>query len=776
MATIIDLNGDAEILTGYDGIQRTRRVNGEKEIDFTLHLTEQNEHYFHDIGEVWRIEHGGLTYVVDMISDQSDGDSYTRKIGAVQDFYWNLRNTYRYDSFSGSRTFNDMLIFIFTGTDYVFNISGTFYAQDFENFGDDSILSLFTKALERYQAEFEVNGKIVTLKPKIGNVTDFQYRYQFNINSVTREKDAVDFSTYGEGFGKDGLHVTYTSPLADIFGKLEAPALRDDRYTNKNTLLAAVKQNVDSSLNVSITFDFEDLRASGYPNNVPNEGDTVLLFDERMNIAVDTRIVEIVELFDEDENIVSCDVTLSNFSNFQTQEKRMQKATKAMADALEGKRPLPFETLDIAVQQATLDLQSAQTELVFDNGIIAVEKTDPNKLVLFNSAGLGISEDGGATFKTAMTGSGIVADVITTGTLNANEVRIFGGDADTYTYMDGAYIEVHGFYERRWFDVSETVDSRISIGDGFVKLTKMNDERGPRNLYLSNNGISTYFGGATPDTDEGLGSGVIEFWSHMYDTERRGLTLYSNLGTIGLRTSSRDVVLDANRDVSVRAQIGRVLLRPKDGNRSGDNEFSFNIKENSDKWLQDGWIQFGAESNGYASGLRFSKDPADPALYATNGSGDFFSGDFHAKDIYAHGKFNGDVVGSLIASAINSYAMVDGEFRITDKRGYNDGNITYKPITASEFNTASNRELKKNIEDYTGNATELINDTPVRHYHLQADVDEVDPKRVGLIVQESPMDIVNVNGGDSINIYAMASVLWKFAQEASARLDALEAK
>ncbi|MFS0562628.1 prophage endopeptidase tail family protein [Terribacillus sp. 179-K 1B1 HS] len=440
MAFISDLNGNAEILTGYDGITRTRRVNGEREIDFTLYLTEQNEHYFHDIGELWRVEHAGRTYVIDLISDAAEGDSYSRKFGAVDEFFFNLRNAYRYGTYTGSATFNDMLTFILDRTGYTFNIQGTFYARSFENFGDDTVLSLFTEALERYKSEFEVRDTMITLRPKIGSITDFQYRYQFNLNTLTREVDAIDFSTYGEGFGKDGLHVTYRSPLADIYGFLQAPPIRDERFTNRDNLLAEVKAGVDNSLKMSVAFDFEDLRAAGYPYSVPNEGDTVLLIDERFEggLALDTRIVEIVEMFDEDDIVQSCSVTLSNFTNFQTQEKRMQNATKKIERLLEGKESIPFEALDAELRRMAEAIFATESQVEYnENGIVARTKDNPNHMLVLNSAGILISTDNGQTARMAITADGIATELLTAGSIYTNNIKIVGDDTDFYWDGEG---------------------------------------------------------------------------------------------------------------------------------------------------------------------------------------------------------------------------------------------------------------------------------------------------------------------------------------------------
>ena len=96
---------------------------------------------------------------------------------------------------------------------------------------------------------------------------------------------------------------------------------------------------------------------------------------------------------------------------------------------------------------------------------------------------------------------------------------------------------------------------------------------------------------------------------------------------------------------------------------------------------------------------------------------------------------------------------------------------SYYAIWASSFDVSSSIEFKKEIENYSGNAIELINGTPVRLYYLNEDVEGVDIKRLGLIVEESPLEIINVNGGKTIDLYEMTSLLWKGTQELSLELN-----
>lgn len=100
----------------------------------------------------------------------------------------------------------------------------------------------------------------------------------------------------------------------------------------------------------------------------------------------------------------------------------------------------------------------------------------------------------------------------------------------------------------------------------------------------------------------------------------------------------------------------------------------------------------------------------------------------------------------------------------------------YYAYWGSSFDVSSSIEFKKAVENYNGNAMALINDTPVREYYLNEDVEGLDIKRIGLIVQEAPLEIVNTDGGKTIDLYQMTSLLWKGLQEQSTKIQELEAR
>ena len=69
-------------------------------------------------------------------------------------------------------------------------------------------------------------------------------------------------------------------------------------------------------------------------------------------------------------------------------------------------------------------------------------------------------------------------------------------------------------------------------------------------------------------------------------------------------------------------------------------------------------------------------------------------------------------------------------------------------------------------------ALQKVNSTKVYNYNLLLEHDN-EMKHTGLILDEAPVELVNIRG-TGIDIYAMASVLWKAVQELSAEVEKLK--
>ncbi|MFB6649228.1 phage tail protein [Bacillus toyonensis] len=426
LITITDVLGNTEILTGLKSFNRVRKVNGEKVISFLIIPTEENKHAFPLVQEESKVEFDGETYVIKSIAERNIGNTFYKQVECIHDFFVKMIDKQKYEVRDGSMPLRDALDFVFEGTGYQTAIIDSFYAQDFENFGKDNRLSLLKKVLERYRAEMSISGNLVRFKTKIGEDTDFQFRYNFNIKTFERTIDTKSLATYIRGYGKDGLMREYTSPNVHIFGFLEAPMIDDERYTTISGLDNALKESLQDTPIISMTLDFIDLRKAGYPYIIPNEGDRVLLIYEPMNVDIETRIMEIDEEFNNELEIISSKVTLANYKKglSGTLLQTIQKSLKGIVNN-DGK--IIYNALDEAVKRATQAIKNAQTELVFENGILAVDPNNPNNLVAFNSAGIGVSRDGGNTFKEALTYEGLVASVGVVGQFDANNIKVGPG-------------------------------------------------------------------------------------------------------------------------------------------------------------------------------------------------------------------------------------------------------------------------------------------------------------------------------------------------------------
>lgn len=453
---IKDLSGNEEVLTGWKGLKRYRSVSGEKTLAFLIFPMDQNLHSFPLVQEESVVEFKGETYRIKQVNEKNRGQSYYKEVVAIHTFF-DLSDQYIYEMVSGSKTLQAYLQFVFAGTSYTWSIVDTFSAQDWENLGNNNRIALFLDGLKRYGAEFTLNGTHLTFKKKIGNATDYQLRYNYNIKTITRTVNTHNLFTHIKGFGKKNedetyaVQTEYTSPNSSVFGVRHAKPVYDERYTTVSGLLERLKAELQDTPEISITLDFIDMRRAGFPYDVPNEGDDIFLIYEPMKLDMETRIVDITEEFAEfSEYPIKTEVTIANHRN-KTADKFLDydRAQKDVKDIIEGNKPLPYSSLDAAVRRATEALQSAQTEVEFNNGFILRSKDNPNFLVAINSNGIGISRNGGQTFLEALTSAGFVASAGVVGSFAANNITIGNGTKFESGYDPsklGTYIDETGVY------------------------------------------------------------------------------------------------------------------------------------------------------------------------------------------------------------------------------------------------------------------------------------------------------------------------------------------
>lgn len=398
-------------------IEKTDAVNGEKSLSGTIYFGQDVKA---NIAKGWTLSFLGEDYVV--VTYTKNDKENTVAFSAVQAFFYKMSKTGFYETWNGSHPFATYLDALFAGTGYTYDNTASVAAFEKQDWGMSDRLSLFNDIIDQASVEFSVEGTVVHVVPAMGSDLSTIVRKKFNLDTAEIQTDNTSFATYGRGYGaysnpddttSKRLEVEYKSPLYDYyypkFGAIEAVPVADERYTIADNLLAAVKKKVDKSWNISVTLNLVDLQSVGYKYAMANPGDYITVIDENLNFSDKVRIIKVTSDYDIRGTRTKTEVECGSLS-FAEQQKTSQST---LSNVAAGKIPVPNEWLTSQVQLATNSILAARTQLAFtDQGIIATDKSDSNKVVILNSAGLGVSTDGGQTFKSAITADGVVAERI----------------------------------------------------------------------------------------------------------------------------------------------------------------------------------------------------------------------------------------------------------------------------------------------------------------------------------------------------------------------------
>lgn len=439
---VIDLDGN-QYACQIDTTESLEK-NGNRVLSATIVPSKVNRVFIDDIERMWSIvDHSDIEYKIVYLRKRGEGALLTVDIKAIPIFFDVMDNTRIYEVYNEHMTANRCFALIFEQTDFNVILNGNFSAVEWQGFGKgDSLLELFKRAIDRYEAEFRIVGNTVYLENMIGRDTQFQYRHRLNASNIVEETDANEFWTYAIGYGdyeEEGedsggykeakLIREYTSPLAQIpgIGIRHAPPIMDGRVTDRATMDRALKRLVDESLKISLTANIHDLRRQGYALAQPELGDRVFVIDERIGLKTEVRVEAMTIKRNWRGEVTNLDLTFGSPGITRRHQSGISSAARAIRELLEGKRQLPPSVYDARIWEATNAMKNVRSELMTpeNGGLMAVDKDNPNNVVIFNSNGLFVSDDGGATAKQAIWGGGINATVITAGTMLAD--RIGGG-------------------------------------------------------------------------------------------------------------------------------------------------------------------------------------------------------------------------------------------------------------------------------------------------------------------------------------------------------------
>lgn len=336
MITFINEKGtEHSALVAYSA---TNAVNGELSVKGTIYT---NDKVLHGIDRGWRFRLDDEYYRVTYAKPNDAGRQIEVEFDAVHQFFYDMSKSMVYDTLNGSKPFETYLQAIFSGSGYTYNLETTVGSIRKENFGNKSRLSLFNDIIKAAGLEFSVRGHVVRILKRIGTDLSTIVRKDFNMNELKIEKDINSFVTYQRGLGawkddedhsKGRYESEYESPLAKIYGRIEAEPVVDERYKETGKLLERLKENVDKSYKVSVEIDMEDLSRAGYQLSRPNPGDFIMAINETLGFSQKVRIVSFTSEYDVGGNLISRKVVCNDIGSVQRRASEMSSLARSVQD------------------------------------------------------------------------------------------------------------------------------------------------------------------------------------------------------------------------------------------------------------------------------------------------------------------------------------------------------------------------------------------------------------------------------------------------------------
>ncbi|TDM15693.1 phage tail protein [Macrococcus bovicus] len=442
------LNG--EIFTASAQVERVRRINGERELSLSFLCNEINNEFLSDIEACWKVNFQGDWYHLFNMKEDRHGN---KSFNAVLDFYFNFNQIWYMDEVENkSMTISESIGSLFIGTDYILQIVDNFYANTMTYSKQENSTQRFMYFIERHKAEFviPIGTKIVQLRNRIGvRRSDIVIHEDDNLINLDIDTDTSSFCTAIECFydfikveGSDEPQPKgdffWRSPMVEKYGMILGEPIYDERYKNIASVSEAARLKQESTYKMSFSVD-----ASLFDTAL-NEGDEVRLIIPSKAINTYIRVVDINEKFDEEGDLIEASYTFGN-ENIAAQYRQLQyDAIQDIRDIMQGKKPIPFSVLPRAVKEATDIINAGATTQFYyrKDGIYGYNTSNPQGVTRYNANGIGFSQDGGQTFENAMTYLGIVATAITSGTINTNNVTIYGSEGYNRIEITGDKLKV----------------------------------------------------------------------------------------------------------------------------------------------------------------------------------------------------------------------------------------------------------------------------------------------------------------------------------------------
>lgn len=348
-----------------------------------------------------------------------------------------------------------------------------------------------------------ISQRVIELRKQRGHDNGKRFTYDKDIDSISRTIDSTEFCTalyaYGKGeetenggYGRridlsqvnNGKKYVENTKAKEQFGKyvngkrehIFATCIFGD-IDDRKKLLEQAKKKLKELSEFKVTYKCDVLVLNKLLEDRQHEGielgDTVAIIDKDINIRVRARVVERKSYLNSTK---ADEIVLGNFiEDYATQQAKIKSDLKSISNTVneQGQAITDLKNFDYyaTIVQDLNDRINATGGYVYfskdGQGLITYDKPidkNPTKAIQLKGGAIRIANskksDGSWNWTTFGTGEGIVADVINSGTLNANLVRtgiLQDKNAKSFLNLDTG--------EFNFGDIIKSVDGR-SIVDG----------------------------------------------------------------------------------------------------------------------------------------------------------------------------------------------------------------------------------------------------------------------------------------------------------------------
>mgnify|MGYP000851224731 CR=1 FL=1 len=303
-------------------VKKSVELNGERLLEFSVINHDLNAFFYQQLKEESQIVFESEIYVVKNIVSKSNGNKAVEKYATcVHKFFDDGINNVKDKLHDGSITFVDFMDFVFGDTIYNdYDIKDFFRAKNIENLGRDNRISMLNRGIDHFEFEFDLQKKgdndvKLIVANQIGDVTDIQFRYGHNVEVIDVEVDTKSLSTHIKGYGAPGIETEYTSPNVEVFGKLDAPIVEDERFKTASTLLDELKKRIidEPRITIELTVDEFEKHINKITDKPLSVGDYIsLIYEPFDDLNVFVRVIKIDTFYNSKLEVVNTILKITN--------------------------------------------------------------------------------------------------------------------------------------------------------------------------------------------------------------------------------------------------------------------------------------------------------------------------------------------------------------------------------------------------------------------------------------------------------------------------------